>query len=314
MSTRAATLIEQLRHRLRTAPLLRSTFVKLWSFEVIDLLATCDLDAVTIDLEHSQLDEVQARLLIGHAVARGVPPIVRVPSVDRGLLNRVIEAGAAGIQLSTLTRIAEVEELRSSTRYAPHGTRSVSLSHPAAGYGADPLHVYLERSAAGPVLIGQIETAHTADPLDELVGRLDVAFIGTTDLTVDLGRPGELDAPEVQARIGEIADAVAATATTVLGGWVPTFAAAAPLIDRGARFITAGSDLAVLADALVRSFRPRHEQEEDPCPPLPSSSSSSQAATSSIPPAVTTASPTSSSRPAGSHPSATPSDRPAPLS
>src|SRR2546422_263478 len=77
-----------------------------------------------------------------------------------------------------------------ASRYPPEGTRSVSLAHAAAEFGAVPLGAYLERSRGGPLLVGQIETATTFDPLDDLLPGLDVAFIGTTDLSVDLGRPG----------------------------------------------------------------------------------------------------------------------------
>ena len=39
-----------------------------------------------------------------------------------------------------------------------------------------------------PVLVGQIETART-DPLPDLLAPLDVCFVGSTDLAVDLGLP-----------------------------------------------------------------------------------------------------------------------------
>jgi len=183
----------------------RGLFVKLPSTEVIDLVAASGHDFAVVDLEHSQLSEETARALLRHARAIGLPALVRVPQLDRGAVNRLLEAGAAGIQLSTVRRAAEVHELRAAMRYAPDGNRSISLAHPQAGYDATQLADYLARQAAEPpLLVAQIETARTQDPLDEILAeRPDVVFLGMTDLSVDLG----LDASRVRARVEEVADA-----------------------------------------------------------------------------------------------------------
>ncbi|MDP9276435.1 MAG: aldolase/citrate lyase family protein, partial [Chloroflexota bacterium] len=136
--------------------------------------------------------------------------------------------------------------LIAACRYPPEGTRSVSLAHPAADYGAVPLGAYLERSKGGPLLLGQIETAATVDPLDELLPGLDVAFIGTTDLSVDLGRPGALDDERVRARMTEIAGA-AKRAGVALGAWFANAEAlAAALTGMRLRYVVVGSDLQLL--------------------------------------------------------------------
>jgi len=245
----------ELRRRLGAGATLRSTFVKLPGLEIIDLLAAVGLDALIIDLEHSQLDESEARRQIRHAAALGFPALVRLPSPERGQINRLLEAGAAGVQLSGVTRRSEVEELLDACRYPPAGSRSVSLAQPAAAYGARGLTAHLAGSA--PLVVVQIETARTDDPLTKVISGVDVAFAGLTDLSVDLGVPGNLDAPAVLARIDELASARAALEEPdrpILGGWIPTFAAAGPLEQRGATYLTAGSDLAILGAALQAQF------------------------------------------------------------
>src|SRR5436190_11653808 len=121
----------------------RGLFVKLPSTEVIDMTMAAGFQFAVVDLEHSQLSEAQARTLVRHARALGLPALVRLPENDRGTVNRLLEAGAAGIQLSTVRSAAEVRELRSFMHYAPQGTRSISLTHPQAGYGRRPLGDYL---------------------------------------------------------------------------------------------------------------------------------------------------------------------------
>lgn len=254
MTARTAPTAGELRHRLRSGGQVRSTFVKTTSREILDLLAFTALDAVVIDLEHSQLDEGQARVLVRHAALVGLAPIVRVPGVDRGEVNRLLEAGAVGIQLSTLRSCEQVRSLVEVTRYAPEGARSISLAQPAAHYGRDGLDQHLRANHGGPLLIGQIETATTDDPLEELLGPLDVAFLGLTDLSVDLGAAGRFDAPALVEAVGRVAAAVRATPSVVLGGWVPSYRDADLLLTQGARYLTEASDLALIAAALTDRF------------------------------------------------------------
>ena len=225
------------------------TFVKLPALESIDLVRSLGFDLACIDGEHSQLDEGAILSLIRYGAALDLPMLVRTPSRDAGVLNRMLEAGAAGIQLSTLRACAERDAFVSATRYAPDGTRSVSLAHPVADYSGIPLAQYLEQSKQFPLLVGQIETATTVDPLGELLRGLDAAFIGSTDLSVDLGRPGMLDDARVTGRVAEIA-AAASRADIALGAWVPSADALAKLGDARFRYVLVGSDLQALRAGL----------------------------------------------------------------
>jgi 4-hydroxy-2-oxoheptanedioate aldolase len=217
----------------------RGTFLKLPATEAVDIVAAAGFDFAIVDLEHSQLGEGDVLRLVRHARARAFPAVVRVPACDPGLINRLLEAGAEGIQLSTVRRTAQVRDLIRATRDPPAGCRSVSLAHPMAGYGAMPLREAV--SAPPPLLIGQIETAETDDPLAEILAAgLDVAFIGTTDLLVDLG----LDLDRRRRRIDEIERAIAAS-----GIAYGTFAAAPSDIPPGARYVALSSDLAMLGAA-----------------------------------------------------------------
>jgi 4-hydroxy-2-oxoheptanedioate aldolase len=216
---------------------LAGTFLKLPALEVVEI-AAAQLDFAVIDLEHSQLSDSEALRLVRHAWALGFPAVVRLHELDRGLVNRLLEAGAAGIQLSSVRRAAEVEALRAASLYAPGGTRSISLAHPLARYGATPLRDYLAEEQP-PLVVAQIETAETDDPLDTILGAgVDVAFVGVTDLSVDLG----LDVERVEARVAEIA-AAADAAGVVLGGFGG---------DERWRYAVASSDLALLREAYAR--------------------------------------------------------------
>ena len=227
--------LSSLRERLREGRLV-GTFVKLPALESIDLCAAA-LDFCVVDLEHSQLGEEEARRLVRHAAALGFPAVVRIPGVDRGLVNRLLEAGAAGLQLSTVRRAAEVRALRAAAAYAPAGSRSISLAHPGAAYGGTSLREYLA-GVEPPLLVIQVETRTTEDPLDEICAAgADVVFLGLTDVLADC----DLDDQAARARADEIA-AAAEAAGVALGG----FGA-----DERFRYSVVSSDVALLRQAVA---------------------------------------------------------------
>jgi 4-hydroxy-2-oxoheptanedioate aldolase len=216
----------------------RGLFVKLPATEVVDLAAAAGFDFAVVDLEHSQLADVEAFRLIRYGRALGLPMLARIPAPERGLVNRLLEAGAVGIHLSTVRRAAEVAELRAVCRYAPDGARSISLAHPAGGYGALSLTEYLAGQRRGPLVVPQIETVTTDDPLDAIAAAgADVLFVGPTDLAVDAG----LDRERVRARIDEVA--VAAEAAGIPLG-------AFGLDDPRVRYDAVAADLTLLARAM----------------------------------------------------------------
>lgn len=242
----------RLRHSMTERPV-AGTFIKLPGRAGIDLAHRAGFDFVVVDLEHSTLDDREALAQVAHATALGLPALVRLASVDAAAVNRLLEVGAAGIQLSTLRSTAQAAALRAATRYSPDGTRSISLAHPGAGYGTTPLAEYLRvEAAAPPLVVGQIETATTDSPLGEVVEPLDVAFVGSTDLAVDLGHGADPRHPEVIARIEDI------ILTTTGAGRIAGSFANQPsdlpgLFAAGVRYVVVGSDLASLGRALSAS-------------------------------------------------------------
>lgn len=216
----------------------RGVFVKLPSNQVVDVLADAGLDFAVVDLEHSQLSEAEGIRLVEHSLALGFPALVRVPDMDRGAVNRLLEAGAVGIQLSTVRSVRQVRELRDAMLYPPAGRRSISLAHRGASYGKGGVREYLAAERERPPrMVIQLETGTTDDPLEEILGeRPDIAFIGTTDLTVDLG----LDEERVRARVEEIA-AAAEAAGVSLGAF--------GLDDSRVVYDVVSSDVSMLAQA-----------------------------------------------------------------
>ena len=242
-----------LRAALTEGSRVTGTFVKLPAPDVVELCGLAGFDFAVVDMEHSTLTEAEAIGLVRHAERCGLPALVRIPEVDAPLICRLLENGAAGLQLSMLASAAQARALVRATRFAPEGARSVSLANRAAGFGlrsSGGLKAFLAAERADPpLLVGQVETPwwRDGDSWGTVIGELDVVFVGGTDLAVSLGAdPG---GDELRAAVAEI-ESAAERHGVAFGGWAPSRTAARGHGLAGARYLVTGSDLQILAAGL----------------------------------------------------------------
>lgn len=234
------------------------TFLKLARPEVVDLLVLAGFDFVICDMEHAQITEEEARGVIRASVAADLPVVVRVPDPTQGLVNRLLEAGAAGIQLPRLRRAADTQRLHAMMHFPPVGSRSVGTANALAGYGTVSIDRYMRQADSSVLVVGQFETAQMEVPFEPMFEHLDVAFIGPTDLSVDLGAPGRTDDPAVLERIQLVED-VANQSTTFLGVFVGSVDQARRHVESGYRYIAVSGDVTMLGGAAKGLVLELHE-------------------------------------------------------
>ena len=233
------------------------TFLKLPRPEVVEILALCGFDFVICDMEHAQMTEREARDVIRAGVAANIPVIVRLPDPSQGLVNRLLEAGATGIQMPRLKSAQDIQHLYRIMHYPPLGVRSFGNANLTAGYGTVPMKAYIEKENARVVTVGQYETKEMEQPYEQLFEGLDVAFIGPADLSVDFGSPGQIDHPLIQSRIDEI-EKLAAKTNTTLGIFVADAEQAKRYVEKGYRCLAVAGDISMLlrsAQSLIRELK-----------------------------------------------------------
>lgn len=192
--------------RLRAGEMLCGTILSLGPTEVADLLAGAGFDWLFVDAEHGAL-EPRDVLLILQAVAGRTPCLVRVPALDEAWIKRVLDAGADGIIVPQVSTAEEAERAVRFAHYPPRGSRGLGTAR-ANRYGLG-LAGHLDRAAARVTVVVQAETAAAVSNIEAItrVPDLDAVFIGPFDLSTSLGRPGELEHPEVRAAISRVAQA-----------------------------------------------------------------------------------------------------------
>jgi 4-hydroxy-2-oxoheptanedioate aldolase len=243
------------RHSLFRAALRRGdgpplgTWVKLPAMESMELIALAGFDFAVIDLEHSAMDLETAYRHIGTALLSGVSPIVRVPALDGGIVQRILDAGAEGIMLPHVDTVEQAAAAAAAVRFAPRGTRGVGGTSRAGAWGALPREEYLRYGNEEVVLIPQLESADAARNAAAIaaVPGVDALLVGTADLSTSLGL-GEGDPTVVELIAGAIRDARAAGMPIGNAGGA-TAASVQAAVDAGFDFTMMSNDASLLGAA-----------------------------------------------------------------
>lgn len=229
---------EDLAARLHRGARLLGLIVKMPAPATVEIAGLAGFDLVVIDTEHGLADGTELQHHLRAADSVGVPALVRVSGWIGGDILRVLDAGAAGVIVPHVRSSDDVARAVDAARYPPQGQRSLALSTRSGRYGqrSIPEHV---ASAGGTLVIAQIEDSVALERADEIAAApgLDSVFIGPTDLSASLGRPGEFDHPAVVDAIDRIAAGVLAADGTALCVIADDEQDGAAWFDRGAGIV-----------------------------------------------------------------------------
>lgn len=89
-----------------------------------EVVARSGADYVVIDMQHGVMDLTDVVNVITVIELAKCVPIVRIPSLEVGIISKVLDAGAHGIICPMINTRAEAQALVNACRYAPHGQRS----------------------------------------------------------------------------------------------------------------------------------------------------------------------------------------------
>lgn len=223
------------------------------------MLALAGFDFVIVDMEHGQISEPEARTVIAECALAGLPAVIRLADAAPGIVNRLLEAGAVGIQQPKVRTAADAARLRAMLHFPPEGVRSIGIANRWAQYGRLPISQVVGEANSRSVAIGMFETREVEEPWDEVMAPLDVVFIGPGDLSIEYGLP--IDHPDLQAHIARVEETAKRTGT-ILGRHAANAEAAAALAARGYRFIGVSADTTLLGDAAQSLVEAIHANKE----------------------------------------------------
>ncbi|MEZ5740139.1 MAG: aldolase/citrate lyase family protein [Burkholderiaceae bacterium] len=212
---------------------------------VAQMAATCGFHWLFIDLEHGPMAYDTACMMMDAGLRAGVTPIVRVPGHDASDANRALTNGALGILYPHVDTADQALACARTARFAPDGIRGVPAVFPQLGFDKPSLADAVTTLNAITCVIVMIESAaavHNAGKIAAQPG-VDALFVGASDLSVEMGRPGDYQAPAMREALDHVAAAARAQGRFAGLGGIGDLALLGRLVESGYQMLLAGNDL-----------------------------------------------------------------------
>src|ERR1700759_4441200 len=213
-------------------------------------------DWIFIDTEHGAFNVQETTQRCIAALPTGVTPIVRVCAGAIDEATRALDNGALGIVVPHVDTAAQAQRIADAFHYPPMGHRS--WGGPPAVYGYQPPATAEAQAAINAeiltvVMVESPEAVRNADAIAAVEG-VDVLFIGTSDLTAELGISGQMGHPQVVEAYQAVGDACRRHGKRLGMGGFYDEENAARYVGMGARFLLTGSDHSyIMSGATQRS-------------------------------------------------------------
>lgn len=216
---------------------------------MIEVIGHAGFDFVILDMEHGPNGLETVQNLIRAAEKVDLIPIVRVPENDLNMISKVLDIGAAGVQVPQITNAEDVKKVLNVAKFSPFGERGACRYVRAANYSSTDKKIYFEE-ANESILIIQLEGQEALENLNEIleVKGPDIIFVGPYDLSQSLGVTGEIDHPLVIEKMKEIVDACLQK-NILVGNFNDTPEQAKFWVDQGLSYLSISVDMGIMYNA-----------------------------------------------------------------
>lgn len=224
-----------------------------------DVMARAGWDSLTVDLQHGVQDYASLVQCFYGARHSHTPMMARVPSLDTGMIGKVLDAGAWGVICPMVNSAQEAERLVRACLYPPAGARS-NGPNLAAAYGR-PGAAYQSFANDELLVLPMIETAAAVTALEEILDVPGVSgvYVGPSDLAFSYGKSPAFDTEDQELRaIYKAAVRAAKLRGKIAGIHCISHDYAAQMVAEGFQLVTINSDAGLLraaASHAVRSLR-----------------------------------------------------------
>ena len=206
-------------------------------------------DFIFIDVQHSIFGLETLGHIAQTALACDIAPLVRVRSFEDPDVTVLLDNGVTGIVFPDINNAEEARAAVNRCKFAPIGRRSVTGGYPHFDYRSVPLTQSIPLLNDATLVVCMIETLEGLQNIEEIaaVDGVDVVHVGTNDLLVAMGKPGEFDDPEIVQIMDRVIAATEANGKHAGAGGNRSVDRQAHLVRRGVRFLTTQSDIGFLA-------------------------------------------------------------------
>ena len=245
-----------LKEKLAEKPYVLGAFVASCNPTNVEILGMNGLDFVILDMEHSPLGLETMVDMIRAAEAYDMVAIPRVYTIETKLMRRVLDVGAHGLLVPMVNNMDDARYIMDAVKFPPLGARGMNAGRGPRWGGYDH---YIQEANDALFTMFQCETREGLSHVEEMAAMdgLDSIFIGTGDLSLDMGHPQDLKNPEVVAAVDRILRACQEH------GKIPGIVAGSPeaaaeRIRQGFRIVTIMNDLGMFKAQSQRQIEQVH--------------------------------------------------------
>ena len=212
------------------------------------IMATSGYDWLFIDMEHNSMDIDIASQISVAAQDAGITPIVRVPDFAHHHATRVLDCGAMGVVFPHVENADIAKKLVSYCLYPPKGHRSMTGVLPQLDFKQQPIADVASIINKNMLIVIMLESPEAIDNVNSIaaVDGVDVILIGTNDLCMEMGIPGDYSNPKVKDSYIKVIEACKKYGKTPGMGGVYNEELMSDYIKMGMKFILSGSDLSFM--------------------------------------------------------------------
>ncbi len=138
-----------------------------------------------------------------------IVPVLRVPALEEHFLSRPLDLGACALMIPHIQTRDQVQRVIQATKFRPLGERGLAPLRAHTGFAKVNVPQFIKEANENTMIVIMIEDDEAIHRIEELISveGVDVAFMGTTDLSYNLGIPGEVRHPEMLKRIDRVIQA-----------------------------------------------------------------------------------------------------------
>jgi 2-keto-3-deoxy-L-rhamnonate aldolase RhmA len=219
--------------------------------EIARVMKTAGFDFLFIDLEHGATSVETAYQISVAALDAGIAPLIRVPHGELALGTRCLDGGGLGVVVPHVDTPEEARAMVDAFKFQPIGHRSIAGGYPQFGFAPAPVKDVVTGLNDETLVVAMIETPRAVENAEKIaaVPGIDVLLMGTNDLCLEMGIPGQLDNERVVAAMDTVIGACRKSNKWPGLGGVYGKELAKRYIGRGMRFVLAGNDLSLLLSA-----------------------------------------------------------------
>jgi len=212
------------------------------------IMATSGYDWLFIDMEHNSMDIDIASQISVAAQDAGITPIVRVPDFAHHHATRVLDCGAMGVVFPHVENADIAKKLVSYCLYPPKGHRSMTGVLPQLDFKQQPIADVASIINKNMLIVIMLESPEAIDNVDSIaaIDGVDVVLVGTNDLCVEMGIPGDYSNPKVKDAYSKVIETCKKYGKTPGMGGVYNEELMSEYIKMGMKFILSGSDLSFM--------------------------------------------------------------------